>query len=54
MNSQHGATLIRTYTLTMTNTDDFKISLYDDLVHFLSSVYRDDKLILVGDFNAYV
>ena len=48
------ATIISAYAPTMTNPDDIKESFYKDLDKTLRSVPRNDKLILLGDFNARV
>ena len=39
---------------TMTNPDEVKDKLYDDLDSLISATLRTDKLILPGDFNARV
>ena len=38
----------------MTNPDDVKDKFYEDLDNLLKSVPSQDKLILLGDFNARV
>ncbi|KAF7242044.1 Craniofacial development protein 2 [Varanus komodoensis] len=48
------ATLISTYAPTMTNPDEVKDKIYEDLDALLSSVKRTDRLILPGDFNTRV
>ena len=49
------ATLISAYAPTLTNPEDVKDRFYEDLDALLSSaVSSDDKLILLGDFNARV
>ena len=48
------ATIISAYAPTMTNPDDVKEKFYEDLNSVLSSVPKQDKLILLGDFNARV
>ena len=48
------ATIISAYAPTMTNPDDIKEKFYEDLNSILSSVPKQDKLILLGDFNARV
>ena len=48
------ATLISAYAPTMTNPDEVKEKFYEDLNHVISSVPKQDKHILLGDFNARV
>ena len=46
------ATIVSAYAPTMTNSDEVKDKLYDDLDNSISATPRTDKLILLGDFNA--
>ena len=46
------ATIISAYVPTMTNSDEVKDKLYNDLDDVISATPRTDKLILLGDFNA--
>ena len=48
------ATLISAYAPTMDAEDEVKETFYSELDGLLSSVAEDDKLILLGDFNARV
>ena len=48
------ATIISAYASTMTNPDETKKKLYEDLNDVVSSVPKQDKLILLGNFNARV
>ena len=52
----HGrhATLISAYAPTMSNHEQTKEGFYSDLNAVLSSVLPDDKLLVLGDFNARV
>ena len=54
MSGKRHATIVSAYAYTITNTDDVKDKLYDDLDSVISAVPRTDKLILLGDFNARV
>lgn len=47
-------TLISAYAPTMTYTQDQKELFYQSLTHLVHSVPKDDKLLLLGDFNARV
>ena len=47
-------TLISAYAPTLTNPDDVKEHFYDDLRRVLTKVPPNDKLLLLGDFNARV
>ena len=48
------ATLFSAYAPTMTNPDEVKEKFYEDLNSAISSVPKQDKLIILGDFNARV
>ena len=48
------ATIISAYVPTMTNSDEVKDKLYNDLDDVISATPRTDKLILLGDFNARI
>ena len=48
------ATLISVYAPTMMYSDEFKSRFYEELDSLIKSVPRQDKLILLGDFNARV
>ena len=47
-------TIISVYALTITNSEESKEGFYSQLTEVLSPVFRKDKLILTGDFNARV
>jgi exonuclease III len=47
-------TLISVYAPTMSYTQEQKELFYQNLTHVLHSVPKDDKLLLLGDFNARV
>ena len=48
------ATLISAYAPTMTNPDEVKEKFYEDLNSAISSVPKQDKFLILGDFNARV
>ena len=48
------ATLISAYAPTMTNTDEVKENFYDDLQQVMKKIPAEDKVFLLGDFNARV
>ena len=52
--SKKHAIIISAYAPTMTNPDDVKDKFYEDLDNLLKSVPSQDKLLLLGDFNARV
>ena len=45
-------TIVSVYAPTMTNRDEVKDKIYDDLDNIVSATPRTDKLILFGDFNS--
>ena len=47
-------TLISVHSPTLTSGDETKDSFYDDLHHTIRSVPKNDKLAVLGDFNADV
>ena len=47
-------TLISVYARTLTSDDETKDSFYDDLHRTIRSVPKNDKLVVLGDFNARV
>ena len=47
-------TIISAYAATMTNPDEVKDKLYDDLDSIISAIPRIDKLNLICDLNAKV
>lgn len=51
--NQH-VTIISAYAPTMTNPEEVKDSVYEDLEKTIDHVPRTDKLIILGDFNARV
>lgn len=53
INSQH-ATIISAYAPTLNAEDEVKEAFYSQLNHVLSTIPRDDKIILLGDLNASV
>ena len=48
------ATFISAYAPTMTNPEDIKDKFYQELESLIATVPREDKLIILGDFNARV
>lgn len=52
--SSQMATVISAYTPTLDAQDEVKEAFYADLDKILSEVPKEDKLILLGDFNARV
>ena len=48
------ATIISAYAPTMTNPDETITAFYEDLENLLKTVPKEDKLLLLGDFNARV
>jgi exonuclease III len=54
LSTHHHATLISAYAPTMSYPDDVKESFYEELGNAIRAVPRNDKLILLGDFNARV
>ena len=52
-NKRH-ATLISVYAPTMTNPESTKENFYDELRVIIDSTSPDDRLIILGDFNARV
>ena len=55
LSKKRSVTLISAYTLSVTNPDEVKERLYEDLKDAISDVPKSDlKLIIFGDFNARV
>lgn len=54
LQKRSSATLISVYAPTMTNPEEVKEQFYSDLRETISRVPADDRLILLGDFNARV
>ncbi|VDL96339.1 unnamed protein product [Schistocephalus solidus] len=48
------ATIISAYAPPMKNSDEAKDKFYEDLHALLVTVPKEDKLIVLGDFNALV
>ncbi|KAJ1104385.1 hypothetical protein NDU88_001797 [Pleurodeles waltl] len=48
------ATFISAYGPTMTNPEEIKDKFYEDLEFLITSVPKEDKIIILGDFNARV
>ncbi len=48
------ATLVSAYAPMMTNPDEIKDRIYEELDSLISSVPQSEKLIILGDFNAHV
>ena len=48
------ATFVSVYSPTLDSSDDFKDRFYDTLYSTLRRISQDDKIILLGDFNARV
>ncbi|KYO48183.1 hypothetical protein Y1Q_0001976 [Alligator mississippiensis] len=49
-NNQH-ATIISVYALTLNAANDVKEQFYSDLGNALTNIPKEDKIILLGDFN---
>ena len=47
-------TIISAYAPTMTNPDDIKDKFYEDLDSLIKTIPKEDKLLILGDFNARV
>ena len=54
LNTDNFVTIISAYAPTMTNPDENKEAFYNQLASVLSCIYRTDKLLLIGDFNARI
>ena len=54
LSGKRHATIVNAYAPTVTNPDEVKDKFYDDLDSVISAAPRNDKLILLGDFNARV
>ena len=54
LSAKRHATLISAYAPTMSYSDEAKESFYEELATATRAVPRNDKLILLGDFNARV
>ena len=54
LGNKKSATLISIYAPTMTNTDEIKDTFYEQLDALIAAIPKNDKLILLGDFNAIV
>ncbi|KAJ1164377.1 hypothetical protein NDU88_004817 [Pleurodeles waltl] len=48
------ATFISAYAPTMTHPEETKDKFYEDLESLIASVPKEDKLVILGDFNARV
>ena len=48
------ATFVSVYSPTLDSSNDVKDSFYDTLYSTLRGIFQDDKIILLGDFNAWV
>ena len=48
------ATIVSAYAPTITNPDEVKDKLYDDLDNIISATLHTDKLIHLGDLNTTV
>ncbi|CAB4029096.1 Hypothetical predicted protein, partial [Paramuricea clavata] len=48
------ATIVSCYAPTMTNPDDIKDKFYEELDTIIASTPKQDKLVVLGDFNARV
>ena len=54
LSGKRHATIVSAYAPTLTNPNEVKDKLYDDLDSVISAAPRTDKLILLRDFNARV
>ena len=54
LNGKRSLTLVSVYAPTMSYTQEQKELFYQDLPSLLRTVPKDDKLLLLGDFNAHV
>ncbi len=54
LDRKRSANLISGYVHTITNLGDAKEKFYEELAALISTVPQVDKLLLLGDFNAYV
>nr|AOE48155.1 hypothetical protein [Eumigus monticolus] len=54
LNGNKHVTVVSAYAPTLGSDDDIKEKFYSDLDNILSNINRQDKIILLGDFNARV
>ena len=54
LSGKRHATIVSAYAPTMTNPDEVKDKIYDDLDSVISAISRTDKFMLLGNFNARV
>ena len=54
LRGKHHATIISAYAPTMSNPEEVKDKFYEDLEALITAAPREDKLVILGDFNARV
>ncbi|KAJ1176053.1 hypothetical protein NDU88_001336 [Pleurodeles waltl] len=51
LKQKHHAPFISAYAPAMTNQEEIKDKFYEDLEHHIASLPKEDKLVILGDFN---
>ena len=54
LNGKQNLIIVSSYAPIMTNSDDTKAMFYEELNSIIQDVPKEDKLIILGDFNARV
>lgn len=54
LKGKRNATIVRCYAPTMTNPDDIKDKFYEELDTSIASTHEQNKLVVLGDFNARI
>ena len=54
LTNKHNATLVSTYAPTMTNSEEVKDQLYEQLDAVIAAVPKSEKFIILGEFNTRV